>query len=204
MQHLTKYILIVLIFTSVNRGICQEINLENTFRKLNFEFKTFRISRAKTKLDGVELFKYEFPLQGLETDSKQNLTGVSFYIDDEGHIVLVRPICVKRTLPDQSVMNEEINSGNKASEIFSKFDFENLGEIQIFGFLHKWSVSVLSRKDGVTPNLNLNDEQKSRINGLFNGQLRLPDLELDNDKENVQKIEKFAKKVLQFDIVPIQ
>jgi hypothetical protein len=174
--------------------------LEKTIGMLNSEFKNFRISRHITSKESIEAFKYEFPLQGLESDSKQNLTGVIFYLKKSGEIVLIQPSVVKYLLPDQKAVNDAVNSNQKASEFFTNHQIENLSDIQVYGLLSKWASAVLSRKDEAIPDLDLTKAQNEKILNALNRRIKLPLLNDEKTQGNVVKIERFAKEVLQLEL----
>lgn len=174
--------------------------LDQTIGMINSGFKTFRISRHITSKDSIEAFKYEFPLQGLESDAKQNLTGITFFLKESGEIVSIQPIVAKHLLPDQKVVNDAINSNQEASEFFTNHQLENLSDIQVYGLLSKWAAAVLSRKEGSIPDLNLTKTQSEKIFKSLSGRLQLPLLDDKKTQENVERIERFAKEVLQLEI----
>lgn len=194
--HFNLVVLATLFFSSVLHG--QSESQEKTIGILNKSFRTFLVSREHANIDGIDQFNYEFPLQGLETDSKQHLKGIAFYLDKKGKIVLARPISSPALLPDQKTLNSAINSGESASKIFSVYKIEDLNEIQTYGLLSKWAIAVLARDRSIKVSMNLSVSQKNKINKLFDGNLKITETESISELEIIAMAEDYAKKIIQY------
>ena len=169
-----------------------------TVGMLNKGFRTFIISRDAANNNKISILKYKFPPQGLESDSKQNMLGVAFFVEEDGKIVSIQPMVVQRPLPDQKAVNLSIDSGEKASDFFLRSGLEKLNEIQTYGLLSKWAVAVLSRKNEVRINLDLKNEQKIKILRLFNDKVKIPDLSAINEVAADKSVEIFAKDIIRY------
>ena len=134
----------------------------------------------------------------MEGYSKQNVLGVTIAVQQDGRIILVKPIKFKTILPSQCDVNSDIDSGIKASEFFSKYSITQLEVVQIYGLLSRWAIAIISRKDSVTLNFDPTNEQSAAINGIFKGKLKAPDLVTLDEQERIKKVENFAREIIRF------
>jgi hypothetical protein len=188
----TKKIYFYIPLLLISDVYADQSSFEKTMGNLNKEFRTFQITRKLTKNEKVSAFKFEYPVQGLETDSKQNLRGVTIYVNEDGRIYFVKPMTVENPLPDQKAVNSVINASEKISESLIRFNFSKMDDSQKFGLVSKFASAILARNNGVNVNFELTEEQRIQVNKLFGSKLKIP------EKADMILIEKFSKEVIQF------
>ena len=198
MQYHTKVILAIVLLTSQAGTSEGTDKFGKTIEMLNKGFKTFVISRENTNKKEITALVYMFPPQGLESDSKQNLIGVTFFIAENGDIVSIKPDVAKHILPDQKEVSIAINSGVSFSEFLAKNGLEDLRGIQAYGLLTKWAVAVLARNDGVRLKFNMDDKLRDNINKLFKGEINIPLVPACGARTDDMEIERFAKDVIRY------
>jgi hypothetical protein len=181
-----------LMFILSSNSNADENAFDRTIRTLNKEFRTYQVTRKLTSDEKIAAFKFEYPIQGLETDSRQNLRGVTVYIHESGRIVFVKPIAVENPLPDQKVINKVINSSENISEALMRYNFSKLGDVQKFGLLNKFATAILARHSNTKLNFDLTKEQIIEVNKLFESKVKVP------DQPDIKLIEKFSREVIQF------
>jgi hypothetical protein len=188
----TKKIYFYIPLLLISDVYADQSSFEKTMGNLNKEFRTFQITRKLTKNEKVSAFKFEYPVQGLETDSKQNLRGVTIYVNEDGRIYFVKPMTVENPLPDQKAVNAVINASEKISESLIRFNFSKMDDSQKFGLVSKFASAILARNNGVNVNFELTEEQRIQLNKLFGSKLKIP------VQADMILIENFSKEVIQF------
>lgn len=182
---------ILILNSNVN---ADESAFDKTMGSLNKEFRLFQIARKLTTNEKVSAFQFEYPNQGLETDSRQNLRGVTIYINENGRILFVKPLAVKNPLPDQKNVNDAITSSEKISELLVRYNFSKLGEIQKFGLLSKVATAILVRSSRTVVNFDLTDDQKVEVSKLFESKIKIP------ERQDIVGIEEFFKEVIRYSL----
>ena len=198
MQYHSKVILAIALLTSQVANSEGADKFGKTIEMLNKGFKSFVISRENTNRKGVTALVYEFPPQGLESDSKQNLIGVTFFIAENGDIVSIKPEMKKLILPDQKAVTIAVNSGESFSKFLAKNGLEDLQELQAYGLLSKWAVAVLARNDGVRVKFDIDEKLRDKINKLFKGEINIPLVPASGARADDGDIERFAKDVIRY------
>lgn len=198
MKALTEKILSILLISSCHL-FGESDPADKTLGMLNKTFKGYAISNGETKVPDVTITNYEFPVQGFEADSRQNIRGVAFAIRKNGEIMAVVPISPHRILPDQHPINVAIDSGETVSKILTENDFEKLDQFQAYGLLSKAAIAILVRAENATVKLELSDSQKVGIESLFESKIKVPTLiPSDGDEANLKKIQVFAKAIIKY------
>ena len=151
------HIKLALIIICLAKFTCGQVIAQNA-KGINLYVKGLSVSRVVLE-SGEIVTSFKVIPTSIESYSEQKIAGVNVTVDDDGNILRIDPILHKMDLPDIPEVVREINMEKSLTDIFQKYQFVELTEIQKLGLLKKIAISILLSESDLNK-LKINEKEK--------------------------------------------